>query len=116
VSWSVGLRNDPTRPVGYGDAYAFGWVAPDVTRLALRFQDGARADVPLVLHDFLYLVPPDRWPAGHRPSILTAYAANGRVLSHQFLYARQHCICPGHDPACKNYGMATGRHGRDRLM
>jgi hypothetical protein len=109
VSWNLGLRNDPKHPVGVGYAYAYGWVRPGVTRLELRFQDGGRTDISLLAHgDFLYVVPPTRWPAGHRPSILTAYGADGHLVYRQFLYPRQHCIYPGYDPACKNYGMATG--------
>ena len=109
VSWNLGLRNDPTRPTGYGYAYAFGWVAPGIARLELRFQDGSATDIPLLAHgDFLYVVPTDRWPAGHRPSILTAYAADGRPVYRKFLYPRQHCIYPGHDDACKNLSMGTG--------
>jgi hypothetical protein len=53
-------------------------------------------------------VPRDRWPAGHRPSILEVCAASGRLVYRQFLYPRQHCIYPGHDDACKQVGMMTG--------
>ena len=95
VEWQTGLMNDPGRPVGVGYAYGFGWVAPSVTRLTVRFQGGAATDIPL--HDgfYLYSVPPLHWPAGHRPSILEARSAQGRLVYRQFLYPRQHCIYPG---------------------
>jgi hypothetical protein len=108
VSWTMVGLTDPKRPVGYGYSYAFGFAAAGIARLELRFQDGDRTTIPLVLHDFLYVVPADRWPAGHRPSILTAYAANRRLVYRQFLYPRQHCVYPGRDPVCKSYGIATG--------
>jgi hypothetical protein len=108
VSWTMVGLNDPKRPVGYGYSYAFGFAVANVARLDLRFQDGDHTTIPLVSHDFLYVVPPDRWAAGHRPSILTAYGASGHALYRQFLYPRQHCIYPGHDPACANLGLATG--------
>ena len=69
--------NDPGHPVGVGYAYGFGWVAPDVTRLTVRFQGGAATDIPLHEGFFLYSVPPAHWPAGHRPSILEARDARG---------------------------------------
>ena len=65
-----GLANLPDRPVGYGYAYAFGWVAPQIARLQLRFQDGSSTDITLHDRYYLYVVPPANWPAGHRPSIL----------------------------------------------
>lgn len=108
VRWQIGLANDSRKPVGYGYAYATGWVAPHVARLTLRFQDGSAADIPL--HDlyFLYVVPPANWPAGHRPSILEARDAQGGVVYREFLYPRQHCIYPGRDPFCRNIAMGTG--------
>ena len=108
VSWQTGLRNDPRRGSRLGYAYAFGWAAPGVAHLDLRFQDGSQTSIPLVAHDFLYVVPEANWRAGHRPSILTASNAAGRVVYRQFLYPRQHCIYPGHDTLCKHVGMATG--------
>jgi hypothetical protein len=105
--WQMGFRNDSRHPVGYGYAYATGWVGPRVARLTVRFQDGSAADV--VLHDgfYVYVVPAANWRAGHRPSILEARAADGSVVSRQFLYPRQHCLYPGRDPVC-NESTATG--------
>src|SRR5262249_21811660 len=108
VSWQVGLRNDPKKGAAYGWAYAYGWVAPNVASLELRFQDGGQLEIPLPDGDFLYVVPKAKWPDGHRPSILLAYDARGRQVYRQFLYPRQHCIYPGHDPLCKNLAMGTG--------
>lgn len=107
VQWLMGLANQPG-PDDYGYAYAVGWVRPDVSRLTLRFQDGSATDIPLHDRYYLYVVPRDKWPAGHRPSILEARNAEGAVVYHAFLYPRQHCIYPGLDPACRNFGMGTG--------
>jgi hypothetical protein len=108
VQWEMGLANDPRRPVGFGYAYAYGWVNPSVTRLTIRFQDATASDIPLIDHYYLYVVPPPHWPAGHRPSILEARNAQDQLIYQQFLYPRQHCIYPGHDPICHNLGMGTG--------
>ena len=108
VQWQMGLRNDPHKTVGFGYAYATGWVAPQVAQLTLRFQDGTAADVPLHDRYYLYVVPPANWPAGHRPSILEARNAQGALVYHAFLYPRQHCIYPGADPLCRNQAMGTG--------
>jgi hypothetical protein len=108
VMWQMGLRNDARKGPSYGWAYAYGWVAPNVAALKLRFQDGSQVDIPLRHGDFLYVVPPANWPDGHRPSILLAYDARGRQVYRRFLYPRQHCIYPGSDPLCRNYGTGTG--------
>jgi len=108
VMWQMGLRNDARKGPSYGWAYAYGWVARKVAALKLRFQDGSQIDIPLLHGDFLYVVPPAKWPNGHRPSILLAYDAQGRQVYRRFLYPRQHCIYPGSDPLCKNFGMGTG--------
>jgi hypothetical protein len=108
VQWDMGLMNDPRHPVGLGYAYAFGWVGPNVERLTVRFQGGAATDVPLHERYFLYDVPPAHWRSGHRPSILEARDAQGRLVYRQFLYPRQHCIYPGRDPLCRNQGQGTG--------
>jgi hypothetical protein len=108
VQWEMGLANDPKRPVGFGYAYAYGWVRARVARLTIRFQDGGATDIPLVDRYYLYVVPPAHWPAGSRPSILEARNAQGRLVYRHFLYPRQHCIYPGRDPACRNLAMGTG--------
>jgi hypothetical protein len=108
VSWEMGLSNDWRRPGDFGYAYAYGWVNPQVTRLTVRFQDGNATDIALVNGDYLYVVPRANWPAGHRPSILEARNGQGQVVYSSFLYPRQHCIYPGHDPACHNLAMGTG--------
>jgi hypothetical protein len=108
VRWEMGLRNDGRKGAEFGHAYAYGWAAPPVVSLKLRFQDGSQRAIPLHDGDYLYVVPKANWPAGHRPSILLGYDANGRQVFRQFLYPRQHCIYPGHDPLCKNLGMGTG--------
>lgn len=107
VEWDLGLRNDWRKPLGYGYAYATGWVGPQVTRLTVRNQDGSAADITLHDRYYLYVVPPANWPAGHRPSILEARDASGAVVYRQFLYPRQHCIYPGRDPIC-HIAMGTG--------
>jgi hypothetical protein len=108
VQWQMGLANDWRRPVDFGYAYAIGWVAPGVTRLTLRFQDGSSTDIPLHDQYYVYVVSRANWPAGHRPSILEARNAQGRAICREFLYPRQHCIYPGHDPLCRNLAMGTG--------
>jgi hypothetical protein len=107
VEWQMGLANDPRRS-DFGYAYAYGWVSPSVSRLTIRFQDGNTTDIPLTDRYYLYVVPRANWPAGHRPSILEARNARGELVSRQFLYPRQHCIYPGHDPVCHNFAMGTG--------
>jgi len=108
VFWQMAGANDGRRPTGFGYAYSAGWVAPQVARLTVRFQDGDASDIPL--HDgyYLYVVPPANWPAGHRPSILEARNARGAVVYRAFLYPRQHCQYPGYDPACRNRGLGSG--------
>jgi hypothetical protein len=108
VSWQLGLRNDPRKPVGYGYAYAFGWVGPKVARLSVRFQGGASVEIPLHERFFVYSVAPEHWAAGRRPSILEARDGRGMLVYKRFLYPRQHCIYPGSDPRCRNYGQGTG--------
>jgi hypothetical protein len=108
VAWEMGLSNDPRRPNDFGYAYAYGWVNPQVTRLTVRFQDGSASDIPLVNGYYLYMVPRANWVAGHRPSILEARSGQGAIVYSAFLYPRQHCIYPGHDPACHNFAMGTG--------
>jgi hypothetical protein len=108
VEWDLGLRNDARYGPTYGWAYAYGWVAPSVAALKLRFQDGTQTDIPLLHGDFLYVVPRDKWPDGHRPSILLAYDARGRQVYRRFLYPRQHCVYPNSDPLCRNFAMGTG--------
>jgi hypothetical protein len=108
VEWDMGLANDGNHPVGVGYAYATGWVAPTISRLTVRFQGGASAEIPLHEGFFLYAVPSAHWPAGHRPSILEARGPDGRLVYRRFLYPRQHCIYPGADPVCRNYGQGTG--------
>jgi hypothetical protein len=108
VQWDLGLVNEGSHPVGFGYAYATGWVAPTISRLTVRFQGGASSDIPLHEGFFLYVVPPAHWPAGHRPSILEARAPDGRLVYRRFLYPRQHCIYPGRDPVCRNLDQGTG--------
>src|SRR5262249_36924285 len=108
VSWTFGLQNDPRKGAAFGHAYATGWVAPDIARLQVRFQDGTAGDVVLRDRYFLYDVLPAHWPAGHRPSGRAAFAGAGRVVHRQFLYPRAHCDYPGFDPACRNLAMGTG--------
>lgn len=108
ISWELGLRNDSRRPAGYGYAYAWGWVPPGITSLTVRFQGGGSKSIPLHQRFFLYVVPPEHWPAGRRPSILDARNAAGKLVSARFLYPRQHCIYPGRDPVCKNLAYGTG--------
>jgi hypothetical protein len=45
--------NDPKRPVGFGYAYATGWVAASLSRLTVRFQGGGASDIPLHGRDYL---------------------------------------------------------------
>jgi hypothetical protein len=108
VSWQLAGANDSRRPTGFGYAYASGWVAPRVARLTVRFQDGDATDI--TLHDgyYLYVVAPENWPAGHRPSILEALNARGALVYRAFLYPRQHCQYPGRDPVCRNRALGTG--------
>jgi hypothetical protein len=108
VSWELAGANDPKRPVGFGYAYATGWVAPSVVRLTVRFQDGGSSEVTLHDRYYLYVVPPAHWPDGHRPSILEARDASGALVYRAFLYPRQHCVYPGRDPACRNRGLGSG--------
>jgi hypothetical protein len=108
VEWQMGLRNDGRKTAAFGYAYAFGYVAPGITRLTLRFQGGAAQDIALHERFFLYIVPSAHWAAGHRPSILEARAASGALVYRRFLYPTQHCIYPGTDPVCKHQGIGTG--------
>jgi hypothetical protein len=108
VQWQMGLANDWRRPVDFGYAYAVGWVAPEVTRLTVRFQDGSSTDITLHDQYYVYVVPRSNWPRGRRPSILEARNAQGGVIYREFLYPRQHCIYPGRDPLCRNQAMGTG--------
>lgn len=108
VFWQMAGANDGRRPTGFGYAYSAGWVAPQVARLTVRFQDGSASDIPLRDGYYLYVVPPANWPAGHRPSILEARNAQGAVVYRAFLYPRQHCQYPGYDPVCRNRGLGTG--------
>lgn len=108
VQWMLLGANRPDRPDDFGYAYAVGWVAPEVARLTLRFQDGSASDIPLRDRYYLYVVPRANWPAGHRPSILEARDASGRAVYRAFLYPRQHCIYPGRDPLCRNRSLGSG--------
>jgi hypothetical protein len=108
VSWELAGANDPKRPLTFGYAYATGWLAPGVSRLTVRFQDGGSTDVTLHDRYYLYVVPRTHWPAGHRPSILEARDTSGAVVYRAFLYPRQHCVYPGRDPACSNLRLGSG--------
>jgi hypothetical protein len=108
VRWELGLLNDGRKPRGYGHAYATGWVAPNIDRLSVLYQNGESDQVTLHDRYFLFVVPQSRWPASRRPSWLIARDAAGSIVYRQFLYPRQHCIYPGPDPLCRKRGVGTG--------
>lgn len=100
VQWTLGSARRPGRATGYGYAYAVGWVAPSVRRLALHFEDGTSARLTLLGRYFMYVVPRVHWAPGHRPSELDAIGADGSVMYRRPLDPGAHCVYPGPDPAC----------------
>jgi hypothetical protein len=98
VSWALGAASVNAMR----KTFAYGWVGPSVRRLRLRFQDGARVDIPLHGGYFVYPIPVANWRAGHRPSVLDVFNSDARPIYHQFLYPRQPCVYPGPDSLCSN--------------
>jgi hypothetical protein len=97
VSWTLGRSGNT--PVS-SHTFAYGWVAPTITRLEVRFQDGRAAAVPLHHGYFLYVIPPANWLSSHRPRMLQAYTATGELTYRQFLYPLRACVYPGPGAAC----------------
>lgn len=102
ISGSVGQCPDADFPVlsnGYREIPAPGDPSPEpnlisgvvkyaeVDRVVLSFENGERMNLPLVLVSepigagfYLYELPRERWKRGLRPSRLTAYGLDNRVL------------------------------------
>lgn len=58
-------------------------VKPVVSRVSLRFQDGAEITLRPVDGYVLYDIPREHWPPGHRLTLAIAYDANGRKRARQ---------------------------------
>jgi hypothetical protein len=77
----------PLRIPIHGQALNLLWgqVGSDVTELALRFQDGSQATLPIQEGTFLYPVPESRWIKGRRPAFVLARDAAGRRVGKRLL-------------------------------
>ena len=85
----VGTCAEPGRSISYSfgmvgiehpSLFLDGFVAEGVERLELRFDDGRRADIPLVERFFLYEVPAEHTAPGRLPSMLVAFDARGAEI------------------------------------
>jgi hypothetical protein len=74
-----------TRPMigGLGSTVFSAQVKPEVARVELRFQDGARTELRPVKGFVLYSVPRRHWPRGHRLTAAVAYSSSGKELARQ---------------------------------
>ena len=97
VSWNFGRSGNA---VLSSHTFAYGYVAPAIRRLELRFQDGGTAGIALHAGYFAYTIPPSAYVAGHRPSLLRAYSAAGKLVYTQRLYPKRSCVYPGVDGTC----------------
>jgi hypothetical protein len=86
------------KPGGY--VYARGWVGPRVASLELRFQDSVVQKIALHERFFVYVVPPDRWAVGKRPSYVIGRDSGGRIVYRRFLYPLGRCLYPVADKRC----------------
>jgi hypothetical protein len=97
VSWTLGRSGNL---VLSSHSFAYGYVAPTIRRLEVRFQDGKTAGVALHAGYFAYAIPASAYVAGHRPSLLRAFSAAGKPIYTQRLYPKRPCVYPGLDAAC----------------
>lgn len=76
VKWGFQGRGE------YDDTFLLhGRVPNGTSSLALRFEDGATADISLVKGFFLYQIPSNHLARGARPSAFTAYDSSGNEIA-----------------------------------
>jgi hypothetical protein len=73
-------------------------VKPAVSRVELRFQDGARAALRPIQGFVLYSIPRVHWTPGHRLTTALSYAAAGQQLARQSFDPTQIGIYPCKKP------------------
>lgn len=82
-------------------------VKPEVARVELRFQDGARARLRPVKGFVLYSIPKGHWTRGHRLTAAVAYSASGKPLARRTFDPRIPGIYPCANPHPIGAGQTT---------
>jgi len=81
-----------------------GPVREDVSSIEARYEDGERAQIPVVEGLVLYEIPPRHFPRGHRLELMIARDADGRELVRQ----KRNTSTPGSYPCKKPVPLGYG--------